>query len=67
VSRANLIMLAIGLVAILAGTLLLLRRGGTEAARTAKRMAGTMATALGIFLIIFAIGLSGDAAKGAVR
>ena len=55
---ANLIMLGLGLVAVLLGTVLLLRRGGSEGARVARRITGTMLGALGLVLVIFAIGLS---------
>ena len=56
---ANLIMLGLGLIAFALGVALLARRGGSEAAMTARRLAGTMALALGIFLSIFAFGLRG--------
>ena len=55
---ANLIMLGLGLLAFLLGAALLLRRGGSEPAVVARRIAGAMALALGLALIIFAIGLS---------
>ena len=58
-TTANLIMLGLGLIAFAIGVALLTRRGGSEAARTARRLAGTMALALGIFLSIFAFGLKG--------
>ena len=58
-TTANLIMLGIGLIAFAIGVALLARRGGSEAAMTARRIAGTMALALGIFLSIFAFGLRG--------
>ena len=54
---ANLIMLALGLTAFAVGIALLVRRGGSEPARHARRIAGTMALALGIILSIFAFGL----------
>ena len=56
---ANLIMLGIGLLALAIGVALLARRGGSEGAIHARRLAGTMALALGIFLSIFAFGLKG--------
>ena len=56
---ANLIMLGLGLLAFAIGTALLARRGGSEQSLTARRLAGTMALALGIFLSIFAFGLRG--------
>ena len=56
---ANLLMLGLGLIAFIVGAALLLRRGGGEPAVVARRIAGTMAVALGLALIIFAIGLSG--------
>ena len=52
-------MLGLGLLAFAIGVALLSRRGGSEAAVTARRIAGTMALALGIFLSIFAFGLRG--------
>ena len=54
---ANLIMLGLGLTAFAVGVALLARRGGSEPAIHARRIAGTMALALGIFLSIFAFGL----------
>ena len=56
---ANLLMLGLGLIAFVVGGALLLRRGGSEQAVVARRIAGTMALALGLALIIFAIGLTG--------
>ena len=56
---ANLIMLGLGLIAFAVGIALLARRGGSEPAIHARRLAGTMALALGIFLSIFAFGLRG--------
>jgi membrane-bound ClpP family serine protease len=56
---ANLLMLGSGIVAFIIGGALLLRRGGSEQAVVARRIAGTMALALGLALIIFAIGLAG--------
>ena len=58
-TTANLIMLSLGLLAFAIGIALLVRRGGSEAAIHARRIAGTMALALGIFLSIFAFGLRG--------
>ena len=58
-TTANLVMLGIGLIAFAIGVALLARRGGSEPAIHARRIAGTMALALGIFLSIFAFGLRG--------
>lgn len=56
---ATAIMSSVALVAALLGLFLLSRQGGSEAAVAARRIAGTMALALGIFLAIFAFGLKG--------
>ena len=56
---ATFIMLGLGLLALALGALLLLRRGGSEAGVYGRRIAGTMLGALGLVLIIFAIGLAG--------
>ena len=58
-TTANLIMFGLGLIAFAVGVALLARRGGSEPAIHARRLAGTMALALGIFLSIFAFGLRG--------
>ncbi len=55
---ANLIMLGLGLVSFGTGAALLFRRGGSEAAIYVRRIVGTMLGALGLVLVIFAIGLS---------
>jgi len=55
----NLLMLGLGIVAAVIGAVLLLKRGGSEPAVVARRIAGTMAIALGLALVIFAIGLAG--------
>ena len=55
---ANVIMLGLGLVALLIGAALLLRRGGSEASVYVRRITGTMLGALGLVLMIFAVGLS---------
>jgi hypothetical protein len=55
---ANLVMLALGIAAFAIGLTLLLRRGGSEASVYARRIAGMMIAALGLFLTIFALGLS---------
>ena len=60
----NLLMLGSGIVAFIAGVALLLRRSGSEQAVVARRIAGTMALALGLALIIFAIGLAGVGSNG---
>ena len=64
-TTANLIMLALGLLALTLGLAILLRRGGSEGAIVARRLVGTMIAALGIFLTIFAFGLSGGAPEQA--
>ncbi len=56
---ATAIMSSIALVAALFGLFLLSRQGGSEASVVARRIAGTMALALGIFLAVFAFGLRG--------
>ena len=58
-SPANLLMLGLGLLAFLLGAILLVRRGGSEAAVYVRRIVGTMLGALGLVLVIFAIGLAG--------
>ena len=60
-TTANLIMLALGIVALALGLAILLRRGGSEGAKVARRIAGTMIAALGLILTIFALGLSSEA------
>ena len=55
----NLLMLGSGIVAFIIGATLLLKRSGSEPAVVARRIAGTMALALGLALVIFAIGLAG--------
>ena len=57
-SVANLIMLALGIVAFVAGAAILARRGGGEQAVYARRIAGVMVLSLGLILAVFAIGLS---------
>jgi len=57
VTLATLIMLGLGLTALLIGTVLLFRRGGSEASVYVRRITGTMLGALGIVLVIFAVGL----------
>ena len=64
-TTANLIMLALGIVALALGLAILLRRGGSEGAIVARRLVGAMIAALGIFLTIFAFGLSGGAPEQA--
>jgi len=54
--NANLVMLGFGLLAFAVGLALLLRRGGSEASIYARRIAGMMLAALGLFLTIFAFG-----------
>jgi hypothetical protein len=58
-TSANLIMLGLGLFSFAVGLTLLLRRGGSEPSIYARRIAGMMLAALGMFLTIFAFGLSG--------
>ena len=55
---ANVIMLCLGIAAFLGGAVLLLRRGGSEAGVYVRRITGTMLGALGLVLMIFAVGLS---------
>ncbi len=57
-SLANLIMFGLGLLALALGAALLLRPGGSEAGVYIRRITGTMLGALGIVLMIFAVGLS---------
>jgi hypothetical protein len=60
VTFGQLIMLGIGLVALVAGILILASsRRGSDAQRYARRMIGTMMAALGAALTIFALGLAG--------
>jgi hypothetical protein len=59
-TMGQLIMLGIGLVALAAGTVILLSsRRGSDAQRYARRMIGTMMAALGAALTVFALGLAG--------
>ena len=60
---ANFLMFGLGVLAFLVGAFLLTRRGGSEPAKVARRIAGTMALALGVILALFAIGLSGMATE----
>ena len=55
----NLIMLGLGFLAFAIGVALLVRRGGSESARQARLIAGTMALALGLVLSISALALKG--------
>ena len=64
-TQANLIMLGLGILAFATGLVLLLRRGGSEPAIYARRIAGMMLAALGMFLTIFAFGLSGGGPEAA--
>lgn len=64
-THANLIMLGLGILAFAIGLTLLVRRGGSEASIYARRIAGMMLAALGMFLTIFAFGLSGGAPEAA--
>ena len=57
-SLANVIMLCLGIAAFIGGAILLLRRGGSEAGVYVRRITGTMLGALGLVLMIFAVGLS---------
>ena len=58
-TTANLIMLGLGILALSVGTALLVRRGGSAAAVQVRRLAGTMALALGLVLSISAFALKG--------
>jgi len=64
-THANLVMLGLGIIAFAIGLTLLVRRGGSEASIYARRIAGMMLAALGMFLTIFAFGLSGGAPEQA--
>ena len=55
---ANLILLGLGVLAFVIGAALLLRRGGSDAAIYVRRIVGSMLGALGLVLVIFAIGIS---------
>ena len=55
---ASLLMLGFGVAAFLIGVTILTERGGSEPAKVARRIAGTMTLALGVVLALFAIGLS---------
>ena len=56
----QLLMLAIGLVALAGGIgLLMASRRGSEGQRYARRLAGVMMAALGAALTVFALGLAG--------
>jgi len=59
----NALMLGSGVVSAIIGGAVLAKRGGGEQARVARRIAGTMALALGLALIVFAVGLSGNPAN----
>ena len=56
---ANLIMLGVGILALAIGAALLARRGGSDAVVQVRRLAGTMALALGAVLSISAFALKG--------
>lgn len=57
---ANIIMLSLGILALLGGGITLAASArGTESQRYARRLIGAMAAALGLALIVFAIGLKG--------
>ena len=56
-TTATLLMLGFGVAAFLIGVTVLTQRGGSEPARVARRIAGTMTLALGVVLALFAIGL----------
>ena len=60
----NALMLGSGVVSAIIGGAVLAKRGGGEQARVARRIAGTMALALGLALVIFAIGLVGVGSNG---
>lgn len=57
-TTANLIMLGLGIAFFVLGLAVLLRRCGSEPARVARRIAGTMLAMLGLTLALFARGLS---------
>jgi hypothetical protein len=59
VTLANFIMLGIGLSALAMGAALLAWRGGSQSAVQVRRLAGTMAMALGMVLSISAFALKG--------
>lgn len=57
---AQMIMLAIGITALVAGlAILAMSHRGTDSQRYARRMVGTMMAALGAALTVFALGLAG--------
>ncbi len=57
---ATLIMLGAAALALAIGVTLLVRSArGSDAGKVARRMSGTMLTALGVILAIFAVGLAG--------
>ena len=59
-TTAQIIMLAIGLVALAGGSVLLLAsRTGSPGQRYARRIVGAMVAALGLALTVFALGLAG--------
>ncbi|MEN3972230.1 hypothetical protein WJS89_06070 [Sphingomicrobium sp. XHP0235] len=57
---SSLVMLFVGAIALVSGVWLLTRRPADEPARYRNRIAGTMATALGLALTIFALGLGAN-------
>ena len=57
----NALMLGSGIVSTIVGGAVLLKRGGGDQARVARRIAGTMTLALGLALIVFAVGLGSTA------
>ena len=58
-SGANFFMLGLGIFAFVVGAALLIRQGGSERAVYVRRIVGAMLGALGLVLMIFAIGLAG--------
>jgi hypothetical protein len=60
IGLATFIMLGAAGIALAIGVTLLVRsRRGSEAGMVVRRMSGTMLTALGVLLVIFAVGLAG--------
>lgn len=59
-THAQLVMLGLGLLFLVAGLVVLFAsRKGTEAQQYGRRLIGTMGAALGASLVVFALGLAG--------